>query len=80
MKTSEAETIYQRGFDAGLTGHSSDKCPYRLPEKKALWIRGLRDGQLKAVFNQLSPEDKQNARTNIAKLRDSLQNHLNDIE
>lgn len=72
MDSSPFQTVYDEGFNAALLGYQVDTCRYRLPEKRTAWIRGFRDGELKAQINQLDNQQKKNALTNIEKMKQSL--------
>ena len=36
---------YERGYQAGLTGRSSETCPHRAEEHRVNWITGWREGR-----------------------------------
>jgi ribosome modulation factor len=75
MNDKEKDTIYRSGFNAGLTGKSLDACRYRLAEKKAVWVRAFREGELQAQFNQLSKQERADANRNIEQLRALLESN-----
>ena len=74
MDSSQHRKLYDEGFNAALLGYQIDRCRYRLPEKRAAWLHGYREGEVKAQINQFNDQQKQDALTNIEKMKQCLKN------
>ncbi|HLR18032.1 MAG TPA: ribosome modulation factor [Alcanivoracaceae bacterium] len=46
QKRDRVERAFNRGYQAGLTGRSSDTCPFDEITVRASWINGWREGRV----------------------------------
>ncbi len=44
-KRNMVQRAYERGYQMGLTGRSSDSCPHASGENRSSWLSGWREGR-----------------------------------
>jgi len=45
QKRDKSSLLYNRGFQAGITGKSRDTCPVSVNEQRSHWMNGWRQGR-----------------------------------
>ncbi|KAA0875764.1 ribosome modulation factor [Nitrincola tapanii] len=53
QKRDRSTTLFNRGFNAGLTGKSREECPVQTTDLRSCWMSGWREGR-EAHWNGMS--------------------------